>query len=341
MTNNSSWNYLLLLLLTSGIFVTKIQAQDPVFSQFYSSPLSVNPALAGNGNSDWRIVGNQRAQWISSGIEPLTTTSLSFDGKLFKQKANENNYMGAGLFLLQDRGMSGAYKSTSVNMIVSSHVSLDENNTNGLSIGLGGNYSTTYIDFSQLTFSDQLTSSGFNRTLPTNEISLSNVKPYFSVFAGVTYNYSTENSDFDFGIAGYRFVKTNRSALNDPNQLDPARYNVHAGFQTYLSDRLVLNSNALYIFESNWHSYTAGLNLGHILDEQEYPTVFNTGLWLKDGTTIIPYLGLSYKNLQGGITYDVNIASSNSSLNSLKTFEFSLILRSPNKREHVIPCPWK
>ena len=316
-------------------------AQDPIFSQFYSSPMSVNPALAGNGDASWRVVGNHRSQWIGQGLDPLTTSSISIDGKLFKQENNESNYIGGGLLFLQDKGLAGAFKTNSIHLIVSSHVSLDADDASGLSAGIGGTYSNTMIDFSQLTFAQQLGSSGFNRALPTMEPNLSNVKPYFSMFAGINYTLNTETSSFDIGVAGYRFMKTNRSALNDPTQLDPPRYNFHAGYQTYINERLVLNTNAIYVLESNMQSYTVGLNFGTFLDNAENPTILNTGLWYRGNEAIIPYLGLSYGNFQVGLTYDIPMSVSNSSLNTLKTYEFSLIFRSPKRNAKAIPCPWK
>ena len=334
-------NILLTLVLT-WLSNVSLLAQDPVFSQFYSSPLSVNPALAGNGDAHWRIVGNHRSQWIGEGLEPLTTTSISFDGKLFRQRDKEVNYIGGGLLFLQDKGLSGAYKSNSFHFIVSSHVSLDEEDNNGLSLGIGGSYSNTLIDFSQLSFGQQLGSSGFNRSLPTNEAYLSNVKPYYSMFAGITYTYANENSSFDIGVSGYRFIKTNRSALNDPNQTDPPRYNIHADYQTFLSDKVVFNTNAICVLESNLQSYTAGVNFGRILgDLDASPTVLNAGLWYRNNEAVIPYLGLVYRNMQVGLTYDIPVSSSNNSLSTLKTYEFSLIFRSPQRTNHPIPCPWK
>ncbi|SKA13425.1 PorP/SprF family type IX secretion system membrane protein [Sediminibacterium ginsengisoli] len=337
-----SFAYPLILLTSILCTCSNTSAQDPVFSQFYASPMSVNPALAGNGDADWRLVGIRRNQWIASGVEPLNTTSLSFDGKLIRQKSNDKNYIGGGLLFLQDYGLGGAYKSNSFNLVLSSHVSLDYEDVNGLSIGLGGTYSNTLIDFNQLTFASQLSSAGFNRTLPTNEPYLSSIKPYYSVFAGITYTYTTETASFDIGIAGYRFMRTNRSALKDPNQLDPPRYNFHADYQTYLGERTAFNANAMYVIESNIQSYTVGMNLGHILEAtDDQPTVLNTGLWYRSKEAVIPYLGLMYRNLQGGLTYDINLSANRSTLGNLKTFEFSLILRSPQKRNNPIPCPWK
>ena len=332
-------SFCLLLLLT--IFTGALQAQDPIFSQFYSSPLSVNPALAGNGSADWRLIINRRSQWFASGVDPFNTTSVSFDGKLFKQKDKETNYIGGGLMFMQDYGMSGAYKNNSFHGILSSHVAIDENDYHGLSIGLAATYTNLIIDYTQLSFSSQLASSGFNRALPTNEAYLSTVKPYVSMAAGITYTYTDESSNFDVGVAGYRFMKTRRSALNDSTQLDPPHYNFHADYQAFLSDRLAFNANAVYIVQNSQNFYSLGVNLGHILDDSETPTVFNTGLWYRSNDAVIPYLGLMYRSLQLGLTYDVTHSSSKNSLGSMKTFEFSLILRSPQKVAHAIPCPWK
>ena len=335
--------YRFVALLVGILSCTNVFAQDPIFSQFFASPLSVNPALAGNGESDWRLVGIRRNQWLNSGTDPLNTTSISFDGKLFKQKYNEQNYIGGGLLFLQDNGMAGAYKSSSINLAMSSHLSLDADDQNGISFGLGGTYANTIIDYAQLSFASQLSSSGFNRALPTNEAYISDIKPYISAFAGITYTYRTERSNFDIGVAGYRFIKTNRSALQDPNQIDPPRYNVHADYQTYLNDRLVFNANSMFVFESNINSYSLGFNFGNILGDadEESPTVLNTGLWYRQNEAVIPYIGLAYGNVQGGLSYDVNISNSKSSLGPLQSFEFSLIYRSPAKRANPLPCPWK
>ena len=40
-----------------------VQAQDPAFSQFFASPLTLNPALTGKFNGTLRVAGNYRNQW--------------------------------------------------------------------------------------------------------------------------------------------------------------------------------------------------------------------------------------------------------------------------------------
>ena len=48
-----------LLIVTANV----LKAQDIHFSQYFNSPLSLNPAQTGNFDGNWRIVGNTRDQW--------------------------------------------------------------------------------------------------------------------------------------------------------------------------------------------------------------------------------------------------------------------------------------
>jgi len=53
---------LLTLLLFPGIVSVSL-AQDPNFSQFFASPLTLNPALTGKFDGNFRLAGNYRNQW--------------------------------------------------------------------------------------------------------------------------------------------------------------------------------------------------------------------------------------------------------------------------------------
>ena len=59
------------------------KAQDPSFSQFFSSPLNINPSLTANINADWRAIANFRDQWISP-ASPYATGTISYDTKMFQ-----------------------------------------------------------------------------------------------------------------------------------------------------------------------------------------------------------------------------------------------------------------
>ena len=126
-----------LLLCSSAVF-----AQDPNFSQFIASPMSINPALTSDGETAWRAMSNIRTQWVGIGSSYITQ-SLSIDGKL--KKFDDENYLGIGGMIIAEKAMDGIYKSTYFNLNTSYHLTLD-NRGNGLAVGLGYINNNTRID---------------------------------------------------------------------------------------------------------------------------------------------------------------------------------------------------
>ena len=68
--------------------------QDIHFSQFYMSPLNLNPALTGVMNCNQRFVANYRNQWASVlGSSSFNTYSASYDRKI---PVGQYDYFGVG-----------------------------------------------------------------------------------------------------------------------------------------------------------------------------------------------------------------------------------------------------
>src|SRR5258707_12043990 len=107
-------------------------AQDPAFSQFFSSPLNINPALTASINADWRAISNYRDQWIGP-ASPYATGTISYDTKILQNKiANvheEKNTLGIGTMLMYDKAMSGILQSTYASLNVSYNIVLAQGNT--------------------------------------------------------------------------------------------------------------------------------------------------------------------------------------------------------------------
>ena len=62
------------LLCIIYFFPGDTEAQDPAFSQFFASPLTLNPALTGKFNGAVRIAGNYRNQWPQINNAYITST---------------------------------------------------------------------------------------------------------------------------------------------------------------------------------------------------------------------------------------------------------------------------
>jgi type IX secretion system PorP/SprF family membrane protein len=315
---------ILLVLLLSNMDVF---AQDPNFSQFIASPLSINPALTSNGESSWRAMSNVRTQWVGIGSSYITQ-SLSVDGKL--KKLDDENYLGIGGMVIAEKAMDGIFKSTYLNINTAYHLSLD-NKGNGLAVGLGYINNNTRIDFSQLSFDQQLSSIGFDRTLPAGEPSLSNATSFSSACAGIMYTYDNENTFLNVGAAGYRFVKSNRSVLDDKTQYVSPRYDIHADFGTALNDRVNLNVSAVHMIQNGTRNTAIGTSFGLVQNANDYNSeqlrMINLGMFYKIGSAIIPYVGYNYNAFQFGFSYDVNVSSVKSGSMSARSFEISFMYR--------------
>ena len=125
------------------------RAQDPSFSQFFSSPLNINPALTANINADWRLISNLRDQWIGP-ASPYMTGSISFDRKIMQNKmagVEEGNIMGIGGMLMFDHAMAGVAKSMWASLDFSYQIKLTDGNVkHKLGVGFGGIYGRRTVD---------------------------------------------------------------------------------------------------------------------------------------------------------------------------------------------------
>lgn len=319
-------------------------AQDPAFSQFFSSPLNINPALTANINSDWRAISNFRNQWIGPS-SPYVTGTVSYDTKIFQNKIpnveEDGNVFGIGGMLMFDRAMGGIVKSSYASLDLSYNIRLTDGDIkHKLGVGFGGTYGHRNVDFSNLYFEEQFTGYGFNTSLPTGESALSGMKPYFSVSSGLTYSITSEKSNFDIGAAAFHVNKPKQTFLKDENQTLAMRKVVHANFETFLNDRLVLNANAIYQTQSAARYYSAGGALGYYLPTEQ-DIMLMGGLWYWSENAIIPYVGLAYNDFQFGLTYDITTSKLNQTTMKHNTWELSLILRGTRKPSGIIPCPWK
>jgi hypothetical protein len=85
--------------------------------------------------------------------------------------------------------------------------------------------------------------------------------------------------------------------------------------------------------------FSVGGMLGHYLSGDH--TILNAGLWYWSDNAIVPYVGLAYKDLQFGFSYDWTISKLKNAGPRAKTFEMSIILRGAKKPSGIIHCPWK
>ena len=328
-----------------SITVVHTHAQDPSFSQFFSSPLNINPALTANINADWRAISNFRNQWIGP-ASPYVTGTISYDRKLLQNKTpgvtEENNRLGVGGMFMFDYAMSGIVKSNYASANLTYNVKIAEGTLarHRLGAGFGAIYGNRHIDFSRLDFEEQFTGFGFNTNLPTGESALSNMKPYISMSAGLVYSVTTELMNMDIGVASFHLNEPKQTFLQDPQQTLARRQVIHGNFETFLNETVVLNANAIYQFQREATYYSFGAALGYYLPSQDN-MLLSVGTWYWSRNAIVPYVGLAFKDFQFGLSYDATISRLKEAQPKPSTFELSMIIRGIKNPTNIIPCPWK
>src|ERR1700749_2248549 len=98
-------------------------AQDPHFSQFFASPLTLNPAFTGKFDGSLRLIANYRNQWPSIPNAYITEAG-SVDFSILRTKMG-NNVLGVGFSGLSDQSGNGALKLNYGSLSLSFHKSLD------------------------------------------------------------------------------------------------------------------------------------------------------------------------------------------------------------------------
>ena len=117
--------FLSTLIICLGI-VGVSTAQDPNFSQFFASPLTLNPAMTGKFDGVYRFAANYRNQWPTIS-NAYTTMTASIDMGIMKNRIPDFDQFGVGLMAYSDKAGDGALNSTYYGVSVAYHKALDEN----------------------------------------------------------------------------------------------------------------------------------------------------------------------------------------------------------------------
>lgn len=333
---------LLLTVTICGVMVSVATAQDPNFSQFFASPLTLNPALTGKFDGVYRVAGNYRNQWPTI-YNAYTTYTASFDMGILKNRIPEYDQFGVGVMAFADQAGDGVLKTSAASVSVAYHKALDEDGYHQIGAGFQGTFASKRLDVSKVTFEDQLTPTGFNGStleqFPNQRVSVS----YFDVNAGVLYNGSTNGyNNFYFGASLYHINRPKENFNQGPYFYLSSRVTLQAGGRIPMGQYNYLHFSANHSMQAKAKNTALGgayaLNLNGDLDN---PTNVYLGTWFRLGDAIIPYIGLEFGPMHIGATYDVNISDLKPGSNMRGGTEISLIyIKKPvDPNAKKLNCP--
>lgn len=316
-------NHLIFLIIFLGTFAVKVTAQDPHFTQYFASPLTLNPAMAGYFDADYRVSANFRNQWWSVGA-PFITNTISYDTKLMQTKIKERDVLAAGILGLYDQSLSGGFKNINLSATMAYSKALDVDGINNISAGFQFTYASRVLDFSKLDFATQFNGSGFDTNIPSNESFGSNRRSYLDINTGLLYTYRTDKTELYAGGSIYHLTTPNISFLQDGKFNLPIRYTLHAGSRFQLgSTNSELFLSGLYMEQAGATEKNFGVAYGYLLNEDA--SVY-AGCWYRVNDAIMPYAGLNYGSLQFGFSYDIVNSSLKKASPKNGSFEVSLNL---------------
>lgn len=307
------------ILFFSGI----VNAQDIHFSQFFSSPLNMNPANAGNFEGDYRFVLNNKNQW-NSFTNAYTTFAGSIDAG-FSNIFVPDSKTGIGIQLNNDIAGDGRLGTT--HLYLNAAYSLPFGKTKKISFGLGfyGGYVFHGINFNNLTFGNQYSGEQFDPELPAGEAWSYDRISYADFGIGVNGKYAiSPKISLQSGFALAHINKPGKSFYDGSDAYLPIKYSLTVSADYNLKDELWLEPQFLAMFQQDYREYNVGGLLRLDYNPVSLQSIYFGGLLrAKDAGIII--FGLKYHNVKMCLNYDINLSKLSQISRGKGGVEFSII----------------
>ena len=325
---------LLLLAATAG------RAQDLHFSQYFNTPMLVNPANTGfNPDYDYRIGGNYRSQWANVG-NPYRTMSLWGDVKLFTDRF-ENGWVGLGGSILKDVAGSGSLSSTTGFASIAYHQMVGYNSL--LSGGFSVGYTNKRIDLSKLNFDNQWNGRFFDSNIPSNEPFAANSVSYMDLQMGLNYAYfASENMYINAGIS-VMHLNQPRESFFDAGTSDsrvPMRFTAFVNANIKVQDMWIVNPNIYVSKAADAWETVVGFNANRDLGDNGAKQLI-LGLYYRNKDAVIPMFGYQVNDLRMTLNYDATVSTLGSLNGTRGAYELSIVKSGifPSGAGRQIKCP--
>ena len=341
---------IIFILLAAGM----AHSQDRLFSQFYASPLTLNPALTGAFEGRYRMSAIYRDQWAAALEDPYATFSTSLDlrWRLGQSKSKYKDFAAVGVLFYNDKAGALDFSTTSILVSAAYHKALDPHNTQYLSIGVQAGVVQKNVNYADITFEDQFNgTTGYSN--PTNERLPDNNFAFGDYAVGLNYVFSPRLSKMRFFIGGaihhfnepsVSFYHNENPETSLPDDKLAARYALQLSAFLPLNDAIQLQPRAIFDLQGNHAKLDAGLNVR--MSMSDYKSIaMHLGGYLRpvqdfDQSTrvdaLVTLLGIEFNNVLIGMSYDLNLGEV-AGFNR-RTFEFSVAYLGEYE-DDVILCP--
>jgi len=295
-------------IITTFVFICfffKAKAQDPVFTQYFLIPETLNPGFSGFMETTYGGVIH-REQWPDLNLKIDTDYA-------FINTWNDRMNTGIGLSFLSQRENITNYNFTQINANYAYRVRISDNWYFRPAIEAGFGFKS--FAFQNLLLQDQINIyTGIINTSSIDPTLLNDKVSFFDISAGMVFN----NDNFWFGLSMKHLNKPNISFTNNGNVPLDTFFSVSTGYEFHLADFIDVNwfpFETKMLIASNYmqQGRHSRLDLGtSLLFEKMFLGASLVTSPSKNGpynhliSSVNLYTGLQYEHLRFGLSYDLN-----------------------------------
>jgi len=313
-------------------------SQDIHFSQYFYSPLTLNPSNAGNVEADWRFVNNYRNQWKSLSI-PYRTIAVSYEHQWYIY----SEQLSYAINVIDDRSGPAGLTINKLFLTLAYHKKINYSNWH---IGIQGGMVFKKFSLNELTFPSQfdMTSGYFNSQLYNYETNLQTHENYPDLNIGISWNKQIRQVYPEIGLSFFHLILPKESFFND-NYQTGIRNSIHAGVLVPIKS-FYLKPQAFQMRQKKATDLILGLEFGFNIKNNNFlfKRIFAGFFVRNDFSTSfdanIFMIGAQIKHWQIALSYDINTSSLAKATNNRGAFEFSIIYTSKSTipKKITIPC---
>lgn len=313
-------------------------AQDIHYTQAFSSPLNLSPALAGLYGGEHRLTANGRNQWRSVPVD-YVSVSASYDTKI-NYYPGKSGFFGAGIQVNHDIAGDSRLALLQVNGNLSYTQRLAKRHLITLGGQIGGGQ--RYFKTNDLTFNDQYIA-GKPTLRGTNQPFQNLNKQFMTVAAGGNWRYQVEESRtfINAGGAIYHINRPDVGFYESSKILLPRRWSAYVLGTYMLTNNIDLIANYTQQWQGPHREPLMGIRgKFYLIDPQIRTFAIQVGGHYRFKDAIAPVVKLNLDHWEFGFSYDVNLSNFDPATNFSGGPEMSLIYTFQKIRPDIcILCP--
>lgn len=340
---------------------TSSQAQDAHFSQYYASPVYLNPALTGL-ESNITFSSNFRTQW-SSIIVPYNTTQMSIIYPLKSKSKGYFHYGGAGISFYNDKAGDAIFKTTGVSLSGAYNLLLSNTGFQKVTFGMKVGFIQKKLDNKSENLKwgaeydpfDPVDGYTDNSTFSEDVGKVT----FPDISAGVFWHYNAVKNYSYSSVSAFSGLSLEH--INNPEQsfIDttivsklPLLYKYHGGLEINMKEKISVSPNLLVMYQNQIYQINVGMYLSYRLEEGNKGNKGNRGesragkspldlgvneiifgTWYRYRDAFIFLIGINNPWFTVGLSYDLNSSSLKTNTQGTGAYEISLSMRLVKEKE--------